>query len=178
MTDMKKRIVEMLAAGIGVMLVVVFYLSNREAETSRPEPGLSETTPEALSGAAAPFTGAMPVAAPATPDDREVVAAQSIPVGSARADLEAARREQKVVRAALEELDVAFDARDVEFSARKARGEDPDALREEMLIYLDDMVERYDELEARLAAAERQEQAASERLTALAGTRRQPGGSS
>ena len=183
---MNKRIVEMLAAVIGVALVAVLYLHNGPAESSRPEnPAGAETVHQPLSdshGAVRSRSSAatLPAVAVQRPGsgDAVVPSGDSAPHGSARADLEAARIEQQQVRAELAALDVTFDARGAHFAAREAQGADPDVLSEEMLIFLDEIVERYDELETRLAEAESLEREAAERLTALAGTRQRPGGSS
>jgi hypothetical protein len=66
-------------------------------------------------------------------------------------------------------LDQRFDAKEAALAELEAQGIDTEALEEEMLIFLDGIVEEYGALETRLAEAEAAELAAAERLARLRG---------
>lgn len=171
---MRNRIVEIAAAIIGVASVVYLYVDRTGLEGSGEQQERAPFAAE-LPAEPAPVESGGAVAAPArqlAPDVVPVVqgaAADDAAVEMARATWEAARQGLEVVEAELEQLDTTFDAKETEFAALEANGADAEALEEEMLIFLDGIVDEYDALETRLAEAEAAELAAAEHLAHLRG---------
>ncbi|MEM8768166.1 MAG: hypothetical protein AAGE43_12020, partial [Pseudomonadota bacterium] len=79
---------------------------------------------------------------------------------------EIARAELEAVESELEVLDLAFDEKEAEFEELEDGGMDPEEIEDQMLIYLDSIVDQYDALETRLMDAEAAELEAAERLDA------------
>jgi hypothetical protein len=172
---MQKRLFEISAVVVGVAIVVAiyFYRSDGADQELRPEPapaavvtGETIRSPAARSEqpageTAAPVAVESPAPAAATVDPVEVESARTV-WQAAVADLEA-------VEAELDVLDTRFDAKEAELAEMEAQGMDPDLLEEEMLIFLDGIVDEYDELETRLAEAEEMEAEAAERLARITG---------
>lgn len=166
---MRNRLVEIMAAVIGVAAVVFFYLDRaEEADAPPPVPVVApaqlsqETVPAVLApapvvntGEPAPLTAEVEAAELEAP---EVMAAQNA--------WELAREELDAVEAELEELDLAFDAKEAEFEELEAGGMDLAEIEDQMLVYLDSVIDRYDALETRLMEAEAAELEAAERLDA------------
>lgn len=170
---MRRRIVEVFAVVIGAALVVFYYLDRQPAPSGPP----AAAAPSALAPRPADQPGVRaqpvfppvveaPAASPGSPVTEDAPARES-----AEAAWEAARAEVAAVRSGLSQLDARFDEKDAEFARLEAEGADPEVLKEQMLIFLDGLVEEYDELEGRLAAAEAAEQEAAEALEALGGSR-------
>ena len=166
---MRNRLVEIMAAVIGVAAVVFFYLDRaEEADVPPPVPVVApaelpqETAPAVLAPAPVANTGE-----PA-PLEAEVEAAEleAPEVMAAQNAWELAREELDAVEAELEELDLAFDAKEAEFEELEAGGMDPAEIEDQMLVYLDSVIDRYDALETRLMDAEAAELEAAERLDA------------
>lgn len=172
---MRNRVVEVVAAAIGVAVVVAFYLG-REEPAGSDVPAVNVTT--WVEGVESRDPVARP-AAPAAPAARSVSSDSQPPVDlpasvdpaleTAELTWEAARAELDQVQTELERLDSAFDAKEAEFAALEAQGADAADIEEQMLIYLDGMVDEYDALETRLAEAEASERAAAEALSTLRG---------
>lgn len=171
---MRNRVLEILAAAIGVAVVVALYLG-REEPAGSDAPALNVTPwvedVESQDPATRPRPAA-PAARSVLPDSRPDIDLP-VPVDPAleTAELtwEAARAELDQVQTELERLDSAFDAKEAEFAALEAQGTDAAVIEEQMLIYLDGMVDEYDALETRLAEAEASERAAAEALSMLRG---------
>ncbi|MGE0624364.1 MAG: hypothetical protein AB7I04_15250 [Pseudomonadales bacterium] len=167
---MRKRVVEVLAVVIGAALVVFYYL-DRQPAPSRTDVTGGQTAP--VADPVAPASSAQPVFPPVStptvtvPDP--VTDEAPTAVAAARAAWETARAEVEALRVSLSRLDARFDEKDAEFSRLESDGADPEVLEEQMLIFLDGIVDEYDELEGRLAAAEAAEQEAADRLEALGG---------
>ena len=163
---MRNRIFEILAALIGVAIVLVIYFYRQD--------GIDEPTPVVESSVVQPIEPPLPksdepaLEAPAavSPAVVEPVADEA-EVETARAVWQAAVADLEAVEAELEVLDTRFDAKEAELAEKETQGMDPDLLEEEMLVFLDGIVDEYDELEARLAEAEELEIVAAERLAAL-----------
>lgn len=83
------------------------------------------------------------------------------------ASWQSAQETVAAVEAELEVLDNRFDAKEEELAALEEQGLDPAQVEEEMLIFLDGIVDEYDALETQLAEAEAAEQAAAERIANL-----------
>jgi hypothetical protein len=176
---MRNRLIEISAALIGVVIVVALYLDrggvadNASApgpmvQPSAPLPDIERPPaperPRALElPGAAESVEAEPAGAAPEP------AVETAEVAEARVIWETARAALEAVEGELEVLDQRFDAKEAELAEREARGLDPEALEEEMLIFLDGIVDEYDELETRLGEAEAAELAAAERLATLRG---------
>lgn len=166
---MQKRLFEISAVAVGVAIVVgiYFYRSGGADEEVQPEsaPAAVETipapAPAPANQAAAPVAAEAPAAAAASIDPAEVESARDL-WQAAVADVEA-------VEAELDVLDTRFDAKEAELAEMEAQGMDPELLEEEMMIFLDGIVDEYDELEARLADAEETEADAAERLARITG---------
>jgi len=176
---MRRRFVEMLAVVIGVGLLVFYYL-DRQPLSSMPVavenpapavdvlPGPTTQSPVVALPGSNVFPPVVPAPVPAAADPVED---EVETMAAAQAAWETARDAVASVRSELEKLDVRFDEKDEELSRLESEGADPDAVEEEMLIFLDGIVEEYDELEGRLSAAEAAEREAADRLEALGGVR-------
>ncbi len=171
---MRNRILEIAAALIGVAIVVVLYL-DRSGGDPAPEPEAPEAAspsvqvPPQPSRVPSSQADAGPMAEPATGPEPLLQEPEEPEVAEARDAWELARVELDAVEVELEKLDQRFDAKEAELTEREAQGIDPEVLEEEMLIFLDGIVDEYDALEARLAEAEAAELAAAERLAKLRG---------
>jgi hypothetical protein len=171
---MRNRIFEILAALAGVAIVVAIYLYRQEVvpEDGGPVPEPVSTLPERPAPAPVPKVET-PVLESAQPTVVEPTVVEPIideaAVASARMEWETAVADREAVEAELEVLDVHFDAKETELEEMEAQGMDPELLEEEMLIFLDGIVDEYDLVEARLAEAEAAEAAAAERLAELQG---------
>ena len=170
---MRNRILEIVAALAGIAIVVMIYLDRNQPATA-PELAPARAPvplPMVAEPAAEPTPASTPVTA--TPDAGPAIepppASESPEIAEALVSLESAREEVEAVETALGVLDQRFDAKEAELAEREAQGLDPESLEEEMLIFLDGIVEEYDELETRLAEAEAAELAAAERLSRLGG---------
>lgn len=171
---MRNRVIEILAAVIGVIVVVALYLDRpwfgAPDAPAEPAPGITERPVEvmATTPSITPQVTSIqvdPVAGSSAIDpvvDTAAVAEAELVWAAARETLEA-------VQTDLDLLDVAFDAKEAEFEELEAAGTDSEELEDEMLIFLDGVVERYDELETQLAEAEAAELAAAEWLETLRG---------
>lgn len=166
---MRNRIFEILAALAGVAIVVAIYLYRQEVvpEDGGPVPEPVSTLPERPAPAPVPEVET-PVLESAQPTVVEPIVDEAA-VASARMEWETAVADREAVEAELEVLDVHFDAKETELEEMEAQGMDPELLEEEMLIFLDGIVDEYDLVEARLAEAEAAEAAAAERLAELQG---------
>ena len=182
---MRSRVLEITAALIGVAIVAFLYL-DRSADSPTPAQVPAETVvlpsrsdpsetlprqPHAAPTASEPMVSGQSSAADPDPAPE----AESVEVAEALASWEAARVALDAVETELESLDQRFDAKEAELAELEAQGLDPDALEEEMLIFLDGIVEEYDQLETRLAEMEAAELAAAERLAKLRGELPDPG---
>ncbi len=165
---MRNRIVEIMAAVIGVALVVFFYL-DRAGETESPAEPVAVPV-EVPSDEPEPEVPVLPLATPAEPEpltaEVEPLALDSPEVLAAQNAWETARAELEAVEAELEELDLAFDEKEAEFEELEDGGMDPEEIEDQMLVYLDSIIDQYDALETRLMEAEEAELEAAERLEA------------
>lgn len=173
---MRNRLLEIIAALVGVVAVVWLYAdrawfgpSEVPSETAVP---VLEDTVDVIPGPreVAPVEPA-PVAVVDPAPGVEQAVVDDAALTEAVLEWEAARESLKAVQTQLVQLDTVFDAREAEFAELEANGADSEMLEEEMLIFLDGIVEQYDQLETRLAEAEAAEQAAAERLGSLRGER-------
>jgi hypothetical protein len=168
---MRNRVFEALAALTGVAIVVFIYLYRQDG-ADEPVPVVESAVVQTIEPILTPLpksdepaleAPAAEVVSPAVVDSTDDPAE----VESARAVWQAAVADLEAVEAELEVLDTRFDAKEAELLEMEAQGMDPEVLEEEMLIFLDGIVDEYDELEARLAEAEELEIAAAERLAEL-----------
>jgi len=167
---MRNRVVEVLAVVIGLVLVAFYYLDRlpppaQPAAIGSPSvPAVVPSTPVATEQPARTF----PPASEAPAGVPEPVTGETVPaLETARQAWETARAEVAALRGSLSRLDARFDEKDAEFARLESEGTDPEVLEEQMLIFLDSVVDEYDELEGRLAAAEAAEQQAAATLQAL-----------
>ncbi len=171
---MRNRLFEISAVTAGVAIVAAIYFYQKEGALDDVQSEPRPLTREETRTAPVPVVPAPAVSKPA---EAEVRAAEAgLPVLDAVA-LEEARSEWQnavitleAVEAELNVLDTRFDAKEAELSELEAQGMDPDALEEEMLIFLDGIVDEYDTLEARLAEAEFAEADAAARLARMTGS--------
>jgi len=175
---MRSRLLEIIAALAGVLIVVFLYLdrSGTDVGESPPEREPAKVPVEPVVDTrptpAARQSPGIPSQAITEVEPEPVV--DSAGIAEAREVWETARAELEAVEAELEVLDQRFDAKEAELAEREAQGLDPEALEEEMLIFLDGIVDEYDELEARLAEAEALELEAAENLSRLGGRTLEP----
>jgi hypothetical protein len=175
---MRNRIFEISAvlAGIGIVLAIYFY---REGPTpleqqAAPQPVVEQparpvSTP--LSPSDRPIAeSASPVVTPAPVAEVDFPVVDEAELQSAQSIWQAAVADIERVEAELDVLDIRFDAKEAELAEMESQGMDPETLEEEMLIFLDGIVDEYDELETRLAEAEALQADAAERLGRITGS--------
>ncbi len=174
---MRKRLFEISAvlAGVAIVVVIYFYREGLAGGEKPPEPQPVATIPEARSPTPAPEINRSVPQSSSAARTAAPVSESALPVVE-EAELEAARSlwqsavaELEAVETELDVLDTRFDAKEAELLEMEAQGMDPDTLEEEMLIFLDGIVDEYDLLETRLAEAEAAEVDAAERLAELQG---------
>jgi hypothetical protein len=169
---MRNRVLEIAAALIGVAIVVVVYLDRIPSEGERaPAPNASPPVPvpPAATKVPAPPPRQTPAGAAIDPRSESQATADAQELAEAREGWEAASANLEAVESELKVLDQRFDDKEAALAELEAQGIDTEALEEEMLIFLDGIVEEYDALETRLAEAEAAELAAAERLARLRG---------
>lgn len=177
---MRTRLFEISAvlAGVAIVLAIYFYRQDRAADEAPSEP--RPVAAEQKMRTAAPTIDQPALQSSAAEVDSAPVAEPDLPainqeeLEQARSDWQSAVAELEAVEAGLGVLDDRFDAKEAELSELEAQGMDPDALEEEMLIFLDGIVDEYDALESRLAEAEAVEADAAERLAGITGSAPDP----
>jgi hypothetical protein len=170
---MRNRFVEGLAVVIGLALVVFYYVDHQPV-LSQPEAAGNPVAPVAepvTPVVDAPLRQVFPPVSEPPVETLAPAVEETASLAAAQAALETARAEVAALRGSLSRLDARFDEKDAEFARLESEGTDPEVLEEQRLIFLDSVVDEYDELEGRLAAAEAAEQQAAEMLEALGGNR-------
>lgn len=175
---MRNRLFEISAALAGVAIVIGVYFYRTEGDIQAPvpvaEPAAVLPDPPAERPAPQPNQTQAPVQAAVPQDEPAMPEVDPLALETAQSAWQAAVTELEAVEAELEVLDVRFDAKEAELAEMESQGMDPEALEEEMLIFLDGIVDQYDALETRLAEAEALEAEAAERLAELQGGYPQP----
>lgn len=163
--------ISVVLAGVAIAVAVYPFREGRAPDEMHPE--FRSTATIETPAAPARLMPAPGVQYASTPDartaepDRPVI--DPVEFEAARSVWQSAVADLEAVESELDELDSRFDAREAQLSEREARGMDPDAAEEEMLIFLDGIVDEYDALETRLEEAEDFEAEAAERLAELSG---------
>ncbi len=171
---MRNRLFEISAVLVGVAIVVAIYLFRQDdvtepaAEIERPIATSPEVELKPVESLPASDAGAAGVTSAPTPEP-ELPVVDPAEIAEARTVWQAAVADLEAVEAELDVLDTRFDAKEAELGEMESQGMDPELLEEEMMIFLDGIVDEYDELETRLAEAEAVEASAAERLAELQG---------
>ena len=174
---MRNRLFEISAVLVGIAIVVGIYLYRTggadvdAVPVAEPARG---TLLENEQPGSSQQNRSVPVAPPSQPaasaEPTPAVVADVAEIEAARVAWQSAVADIDAVEAELTVLDEQFDAKEAELAEMESQGMDPELLEEEMLIFLDGIVDEYDALETRLAEAEAVETAAAERLATLQGS--------
>lgn len=173
---MRNRLFEISAVIAGIAVVAAVYLYRTDSADTDSAVVSDPALPGRIEPERIPPANEAPLPAKARtslavpdPEPAPAEAVDEAELETVRSAWESAVADIEAVEAELNVLDERFDAKEAELAEMESQGMDPELLEEEMLIFLDGIVDEYDELETRLAEAEAVETAAAERLARLTG---------